>query len=206
MGPVKLNFRQNVIATVDNQTKTATIGQPTSGVVREKPQGNVIKTELPAYQPPTNLASRIKFTLDNTADSINTKNFYMFDMCGAVKSVFGNDFMGTAATPSVLSNAIINAYMIAHDLSFSGFRAKAANSSLQYNNPLYLCRVALDGTIREKTPIYVEDAVAGTTYDNTIQNFATDLLMDPLTAIQTTVNPSESLAITWYIRADWGKA
>jgi S-formylglutathione hydrolase FrmB len=91
---------------VDNTPKSNTIAMPTSPI-RQYAQGNPMRTTLPAYVPPINLASRVKYTMDNTGDSVNTKNFYMFDPVGAVKSIIGVDTVGTAATPSQLTNAII---------------------------------------------------------------------------------------------------
>lgn len=201
----KLLIQRPKITAVLGNEKETTSGEPRS-IIRSTPQGNPIKQQLQAYVPQSSLPSRIKYTMDNTGDSVNSKNFYMFDNYGACVNVFGSDVLGTAATPSALTNAIINGYMGSHQIEFSGFRAQATTSSDQFSNQMNIYRTDLDGKIREKTPIYVEDAVAGTTYDNKIQNFAATIVVDAFTAIGVAVNKSEKLVVSWFISADFNRS
>jgi hypothetical protein len=148
------------------------------------------------------IPDRINFVMDNSADSVNTKAFYIFDAIGAVTNL--ESISATAATPDILTHAILIQYVQARPIVIKGLRLQATTSSTQFNNSLTLYRGDLDGTVAKKN-FFLSDAIEGDKYDEKIQSysFPHGLLIDLMTMFKLTVNASEKVYVTMFLWKDF---
>lgn len=148
------------------------------------------------------LPDRLQFTMDNSASTNLTKDFYIFDPIGLVQNLLSSSY--TAATSSVATHAILIQYIQTNPMLIKGLRIQATTSSTQFNNSLVLYRADLDGRYSVMN-FHLDDGIEGDKYDEKIQaySFPQGLLIDIKTMFKLTVNTTEKVYVTLYLWKDF---
>ncbi|MBL7105674.1 MAG: hypothetical protein ISS18_15215 [Bacteroidales bacterium] len=145
------------------------------------------------------MPARISFTMDNSGDTVNSKNYIIFDAIGIVDSLASLSY--NAPTPNKLTNAIIKDYLQSNPIWFAGIRLESTASSTQFNNELTFYEGDLDGRLIT-LPYYLSDAIEGAKYSEKIQNYKFNFVVNARMAITVTVNASETLYATFFLRRE----
>lgn len=146
---------------------------------------------------PSRLATRIKFTCDNSGGG-TAKVYDFFDPAGIVANLAG----GTRyqASPTELTMAIINKVIQGSPVLFSGFRMEVSSSVAQFNNVLKLYEGSLDGALAQ-IPIHLEDALEGDKYNEKIQSYRADIMINKFRMLSLSVDAGETVKVTFFINA-----
>ena len=145
----------------------------------------------------TRLPSRIKYLCDNSGGAV-AKIYDFFDPVGIVGNLVGGTrYQGV---PSALTNAIVNLALASTEILFSGFRIEVTSSTAQFNNELIMYEGGLDGSMT-KIPLFLEDAVEGDKYNEKIQSYHSNILINKFRMVSLNVDIAETVEITFFVKA-----
>jgi len=152
---------------------------------------NAPEAELKAPTP-----QRIQLVLDNSADSVNSKDYILFDALGFIEEIVGAK--GDPTTQDMISYALLKKFMANAKIAVKSMRVKASSSSDQFANIMKMYVGGIDSNTSAKD-IHLEDAVSANQYNPKIQVYNVPMTIGPRHGITCTVDAGEKVFVTLYI-------
>jgi hypothetical protein len=122
--------------------------------------------------------------------------YRIFDQSGIVAAVKG----GTVVAPSFATAGVnaTKATTIANPIVLSGFNYEVQSSASQFNQPFNIVRCSIDGRSNQH-PNVIAKARRNTQFQEKLLTIQERFVVDDQTAIEVTVNASETVEFTFFV-------